>query len=170
MNKSFKGKYIPFLERLAKKLAPIFLVFLICLLKIFYGRAFSGSLSNYRIHFVIVLCIASLVGIYYTANKVRTVVNEIILSENSIRIIGQDFTSKYEDSLDINKVILEIQEEELGKNKTRFCLEIYADDKYYYLNKFNDWQYETLVAIVDEYQSQTGKMVMGMEFYELLKN
>lgn len=33
-----------------------------------------------------------------------------------------------------------MQEEALGRNKTRYCLEIYFDEKHYYLTKFNGWQ------------------------------
>lgn len=170
MNKSFKGEYISFLVRLAKRLAPAILLLIFALFKIYYGRLFSEDLANYRTHFLILLIICFLIGIYYHTDKIRTVVNEIKFSDNKIHIIGQDFTSKYEDSLEINKTMLEIQEEELGKNKTRFCLEIYSDDKYYYLNKFNDWQYSTLAEIVDEFKLKTGKTVTGMEFYSQLKN
>jgi hypothetical protein len=168
MSKSFKGKYIPFLERLAKRLAPVILLLLFVLFKIYYGRSFSGNLAHYRIYFLIFVIICLLIGIYYHTDKIRTVVNEIRFSDNKLHIIGQDFNSKYEDNLDINKVIIEIQEEELGKNKSRFCLEIYSDDKYYYLNKFNDWQYATLAEIVDEYKLITGQTVSGMEFYPQL--
>lgn len=170
MNKSFKGEYISFLVRLAKRLTPVVLLLLFALFKIYYGKAFSGDLAHYRIHFLILLAVCFLIGIYYHTDKIRTVVNEVRFSDNNIQIIGQDFTSKYEDRLDINKTMLEIQEEVLGKNKTRFCLEIYSDDKYYYLNKFNDWQYSTIAEIVDEYKLKTGKTVMGMEFYSKLKD
>ena len=169
MNKSFKGKYIPFLVRLAKRLAPVILLVIFALFKIYYGRSFSGNLANYRTHFLIFLIICFLIGIYYHTDKIRTIVNEIRFSGDNLQIIGQDFNSKYEDNLDINDIMLEIQEEELRKNKTRYCLEIYSDDKYYYLNKFNDWQYSTLAEIVDEYKIKTGKTVTGMEFYSRLK-
>lgn len=169
MNKSFKGKYIPFLVRLAKRLAPVILLVIFALFKIYYGRSLSGNLANYRTHFLIFLIICFLIGIYYHTDKIRTIVNEIKFSGDKLQIIGQDFNSKYEDNLDINNVMLEIQQEELRKNKTRYCLEIYSDDKYYYLNKFNDWQYSTLAEIVDEYKMKTGKTVTGMEFYSQLK-
>ena len=170
MNKSFKGEYIPFLRRLLKRVAPVILILIFALFKIYYGRSFSGDLANYKTHFLIFLIFCFLIGIYYHTDKIRTVVNEIIFSENKIKIVGQDFTSKYEDSLDLNKTILEIQKEELGKNKTRYCLEIYSEDKYYYLNKFNDWHYSTLAEIVDEFKMKTGKTVSGMEFYSQLKD
>jgi hypothetical protein len=170
MNKSFKGEYISFIVRLAKRLTPVILLLLFALFKIYYGRSFSGDLAIYRTHFLILIIICFLIGIYYHTDKIRTVVNELRFSENNIQIIGQDFTSRYEDSLDINKTMLGIQEEELGKNKTRFCLEIYSDDKYYYLNKFNDWKYSTLAEIIDEYKLKTGKSVTGMEFYSQLKD
>ncbi len=170
MNKSFKGEYISFIVRLAKRLAPVILLLLFALFKIYYGRSFSGNLANYRNHFLILLIICFLIGIYYHTDKIRTVVNELRFSENNIHIIGQDFTSKYEDRLDINQTMLEIQEEELGKNKIRYCLEIYSDNKYYYLNKFDDWQYATLAEIIDEYKLKTGKTIAGMEFYSQLKN
>jgi TM2 domain-containing membrane protein YozV len=170
MNKTFKGEYVSFIVRLAKRLAPVILLLLFALHKIYYGRSFSGALENYRTHFLIVLMICFLYGIYYHTDNIRTVVNELRFSENYIQIIGQDFTSKYEDKLDITTTMLEILEEELGKNKIRYCLEIYSDDKYYYLNKFNDWPYSTLAEIIDHYTLQTGKSVAGMEFYPQLKN
>lgn len=143
---------------------------LFVLFKIYYGPTFSGHLAQYRTYMLLFLAVCFLIGIYYHTDKIRTVVNEIRFSDHSIHIIGQDFTSRYEDSLDITKTILEIQEEELGRNKTRYCLEIYADEKYYYLNKFNDWEYATLAEIVDEYISKTGKSVAGMGLYSQLKS
>lgn len=169
MTKSFKGEYIPFSVRLAKRLAPVILLLLFVLFKVYYGQTFSGHLAHYRTYFLIFLAVCFLIGIYFHTNKIRTVVNEIRFTDSNIHIIGQDFTSKYEDSLDITKTMLEIQEEQLSKNKTRYCLEIYCDNKYYYLNKFNDWQYSTLAEVIDEYKLITGKSVAGMMLYSQLK-
>ena len=166
MNKSFKGEYIPFYIRLVKRLAPIILLFLIGYIKITYSQAFSG-IRNY---FYIFMIICFIIGIYYHTDKIRTIVNEVRFDENKLQIIGQDFNSKYEDNLDLSKTMIEIQLEELGKNKSRYCLEIYCDDKYYYLNKFNDWKYNTLAAIVDEFKLKTGKSVTGMDLYSKLSN
>lgn len=171
MTKSFKGEYISFYMRLIKRLVPLILTVVFVFIKIYYGRLFSGSLINYRIHFSIVLIMAFIYGVYYQMNRLRTVINEIVFSENNLQIIGEDFNSRFEDNLDLNKLIIEIQEEELGKNKVRYCLEIYCDDKYYYLNKFNDWKYSTLAEIVNEFQLRTGKNVHGSVYYpELVKD
>ena len=148
MNKSFKGEYVSFAVRLLKRIAPLFLLLLLVIFKLYYGRLAHGNFVQYRVYFLIFMSVCVLIGIYYHTDKIRTVVNEIIFSDTQLHIIGQDFTSKYEDSLDLEKLILEIQSEELGRNKTRYCLEIYADDKYYYLNKFNDWNYKTVIRIV----------------------
>ncbi len=66
--------------------------------------------------------------------------------------------------------MLEIQLEELGKNKTRLCLEIFSDEKYYYLNKFNDWKHETLIEIVDEFNLKTNNSATGMDLYSQLRD
>lgn len=171
MNKTFKGEYIPFYIRLFKRLAPLILLMVFAFFKIYYGRTFAGSLTDYRIHFSLLLIVSFLYGIYYHINRIRTVVNEICFAYDKLQIIGHDFNSKLEDSLDLNKLIIEIQEEELGKNKVRYCLGVYFDDKYYYLNKFNDWKYSTLAEIVYEYKSRTGKTVAGSQYYfELVKD
>lgn len=167
MSKSFKGKYIPFFTRLAKRMAPAIVIIIFALLKLFQGRR-AENYAPYRIYILIFLGVCFLIGLYYHIDKIRTVVNEVRISDTQIHIIGQDFSSKYEDYLDINKTSLEIQEEELGKNKTRYCLEIYCDDKYYYLNKFNDWQYATLAEVVEEFKLKSGKTVMGMQYYTQL--
>jgi len=167
MNKSFKGEYISFYTRLLKRLTPVLFLILFALFKLYFGRS-AERLADYRIYFLVFLVVCVIIGIYYHVDKIRTVVNEIKISDDKLQIIGQDFNSKYEDTLDINTTMLEIQEEELGKNKTRYCLEIYSEDKYYYLNKFNDWNYKTLAEIVDEYKLRTGKNVSGMEFYSRL--
>lgn len=169
MNKSFKGEYIPFITRLVKRLAPGILIVILALFKLYYGRS-SENLANYRPYFLIFLVICFLIGIYWHTDKIRTVVNEIKFSDDNLHIIGQDFNSKFEDKLNINTVMIEIQEEELGKNKSRYCLEIYSDDKYYYLNKFNDWQYSTLAKIVDEFKLKTGNSVSNMNLYSQLKD
>ena len=166
MNKSFKGEYIPFYIRLVKKLAPVILLMIFAFLKISYSQTFSGI----RTYFYVFGIICFIIGIYYHTDKIRTIINEIRFSDNKLQIIGQDFNSRYEDNLDLNKTMLEIQLEDFGKNKTRFCLEIYCDDKYYYLNKFNDWKYNTLVEIVDEYKLKTGNSVSGMDLYSQLSN
>ncbi len=166
MNKSFKGKYIPFYTRLIKRLVPHFLLMLYAILKITHNKSFS----DIRIYFYIVIGLAFIYGIYYQTDKIRTIVNEIQITDTTLHIIGQDFNAKYEDHLDITKTMLEIQLEELGKNKTRFCLEIFSDEKYYYLNKFNDWKYETLIEIVDEFNLKTNNSVTGMDLYSQLQN
>ncbi|MGC4039774.1 MAG: hypothetical protein QM710_02990 [Flavobacterium sp.] len=167
MSTSFKGEYVPFYIRLLKRLAPLFLIIFICLFRLHYGRS-AEKIIWFRPYFYGFIAICIPIGIYYHTNKIRTIVNEVRLSGMHFHIIGQDFYSRYEDTLDISKTILEIQQEEIGKNKTRYCIEIFSDGKYYYLNKFNDWEYKTLAAIVDEFQSKTGKIVNGMEFYDQL--
>ena len=169
MNKSFKGEYISFLTRLIKRLVPVILIVILALFKLYYKRS-SENLASYRIYFLIFLVICFLIGIYFHTDKIRTVVNEIKFFDDNLHVIGQDFSKKFIDKLDIKKVMIEIQEEELSKNKSRYCLEIYSEDKYYYLNKFNDWQYSTLVEIVDEYKLKTGKSVGNMDLYLQLKD
>ncbi|MEN9656241.1 MAG: hypothetical protein RL311_1202 [Bacteroidota bacterium] len=166
MDKSFKGNYIPFYTRLVKRLVPHFLLMLYVILKITYNKSFS----DIRIYFYIVIGLAFIYGIYYQTDKIRTIVNEIKITDTTLHIIGQDFNAKYEDHLDLTKTMLEIQLEELGKNKTRFCLEIFSDEKYYYLNKFNDWKYETLVEIVDEFNLKTNNSATGMDLYSQLRD
>ncbi len=166
MNKTFKGKYIPFYTRLVKRLVPHFLLMLYVILKITYNKSFS----DIRIYFYIVIGLAFIYGIYYQTDKIRTIVNEIQISDTTLHIIGQDFNAKYEDHLDLTKTMLEIQLEELGKNKTRLCLEIFCDEKYYYLNKFNDWKYETLVEIIDEFNLNTNNSATGMDLYSQLRD
>ena len=166
MNKSFKGNYIPFYTRLVKRLVPHFLLMLYVILKITYNKSFS----DIRIYFYIVIGLAFIYGIYYQTDKIRTIVNEIQITDTTLHIIGQDFNAKYEDHLDLTKTMLEIQLEELGKNKTRLCLEIFCDEKYYYLNKFNDWKYETLVEIVDEFNLKTNNSATGMDLYSQLRD
>ena len=166
MNKSFKGEYIPFYIRLLKRLAPVILLLLFTFMKISRNQAFA----EIQIYFYVAGVICFIIGIFYHTDKIRTIVNEIQITDNKLQIIGQDFNSRYEDTLDLNKTRLEIQLEELGKNKTRYCLEIYCDDKYYYLNKFNDWKYNTLGEIVDEYKLKTGNSVSGMDLYPQLSN
>ena len=166
MDKSFKGNYIPFYTRLVKRLVPHFLLMLYVILKITYNKSFS----DIRIYFYIVIGLAFIYGIYYQTDKIRTIVNEIQITDTTLHIIGQDFNAKYEDHLEITKTMLEIQLEELGKNKTRFCLEIFCDEKYYYLNKFNDWKYETLVEIVEEFNLKTNNSATGMDLYSQLRD
>ncbi len=170
MNKSFTGNNIPFHIRLLKRLVLFFLAFILLYIQVTYGRLSKGEWANYRIYWFIFFAICFAIGIYYQINRLRTIVNEIRFSENNLHIIGQDFNSKFEDSLVLNKVIISIQEEELGKNNVRYCLEINSEDKYYYLNKFNDWNYQTLAQIVDEYKTRTGNNISGNDYYkELIK-
>lgn len=169
MNKTFKGEYIPFIIRLVKRLIPVILIVLLALFKLYYGRS-SEHFAGYRNYYLLFLVVCFLIGIYFHTDKIRTVVNEIKFSDGSLHIIGENFNSKFEDKLNINKVMIEIQEEEISKHKSRYCLEIYSDDKYYYLNKFNDWQYSTLAEIVDEFKLQTGKPITNMDLYSQLKD
>ena len=171
MTKSFKGNYVPFYQRLLKRLAPFILLFILLYFQVTFGRLSKGEMANYRIYWLIFFAVCFAIGLFTQITRLRTIVNEIQFSENSLQIIGQDFNSRYEDKLVLEKVMIEIQEEELGKNKVRYCLEIYSDDKYYYLNKFNDWNYQTLAQIVDEYKSRTGKNISGNDYYkELVKS
>lgn len=169
MNKSFKGQNISFFIRLLKRLAPVFLILIIAYFKIFHSKTFSGDLAKYKIHFSILMIIAFFIGVYFHIDKIRTIVKEVRFIDDKFLIIGHDFNRHFEVNYDLNKMLIEIQSEELGKNKIQYCLELYYDDKFYYLNKFNDWKYSILVEIIDEYQSRTGKTVNGMEYYSELK-
>ncbi len=169
MTKSFKGVYVPFYTRLFKRLAPAIVILLLLLLKVCYSRSFNGELAAYRSYFFIFLAVCFVIGIYYHTDKIRTVTNEVRFTEGKLEILGHDFSSKFEDRLDLGKTMIEIQEDVSSKNKLRYCLEIYSEEKYYYLNKFNDWDYATLVGIVEEYESRTGKSVSGKDFYSALK-
>ncbi len=102
MNKSFKGEYIPFVKRLAKRLTPAILIVIIAVFKLYYGRS-SENLASYRTYFLIFLVICFLIGIYWHTDKIRTVVNEIKFSDNNLCIIGRDFNSKFEDKLNVIK-------------------------------------------------------------------
>lgn len=166
MNKTFKGDFVPFYLRLFKRLAPMFLVMFFLAFKVTYSHTFDG----FRNYFYVFMFVCLLIGIYFHTDKIRTIVNEVTFMDNKLEIVGQDFNSRYFDSLDLSKTLLEIQLEELGKNKTRICLELYSDDKYYYLNKFNDWDYTTLASVVDEFKLRTNKFVPGIELYSQLNN
>ena len=115
------------------------------------------------------MIIAFFIGVYFHIDKIRTIVKEVRFIDDKFLIIGHDFNRHFEVNYDLNKMVIEIQSEELGKNKIQYCLELYYDDKFYYLNKFNDWKYSILIEIIDEYQSRTGKTVNGMEYYSELK-
>ena len=166
MNKTFKGEFVPFYLRLFKRLAPVFLVFFFLGFKVTYSHTFDG----FRNYFYVFMLVCLLIGIYFHTDKIRTIVNEVTFVDNKLEIVGQDFNSRYCDSLELSKTLLEIQLEELGKNKTRICLELYSDDKYYYLNKFNDWDYTTLATVVDEFKLRTDNFVPGIELYSQLRN
>jgi hypothetical protein len=166
MNKTFKGDFVPFYLRLFKRLAPVILVFFFLGFKVTYSHTFDG----FRNYFYVFMLVCLLIGIYFHTDKIRTIVNEVTFVDRKLEIVGQDFNSRYFDSLDLSKILLEIQLEELGKNKTRICLELYSADKYYYLNKFNDWDYATLAGVVDEFKLRTDKFVPGIELYSQLNN
>lgn len=171
MTKSFSGKYTPFYLRLFKRLAPFFLFFILAYVQVTYGSLSKGGMADFRKYWLIFCAICFVIGLYHNINRLRTVINEIRFSENSLQLIGQDFNSKFEDRLVLAKVSIEIQQEESGKDKGRYCLEIYSEDKCYYLNKFNDWNYQTLAQIVDEFKARTGKNITGSEYYiELTKD
>ena len=109
MNKSFKGKFIPFFERLARRLVPNFLLLFVVLFRVYSGRIFTGRFVEYRTHFVIFFIACFCYGVYYHINQIRTVVNEVRFSDSKIHVIGNDFNSRLEDTFDINKTIIEIK-------------------------------------------------------------
>ncbi len=102
MNKTFKGKYIPFYTRLVKRLVPHFLLMLYAILKIARNKSFS----DIRIYFYIVIGLAFIYGVYYQTNKIRTIVNEIQITDTTLHIIGKILMQNTKTSLTLLKQCL----------------------------------------------------------------
>ncbi|NMH26482.1 hypothetical protein [Flavobacterium silvaticum] len=170
MEISFKGRPSSYNFRFLRSLLIIPLGFAISYLYLFQGK-FADQLSfNLKIIILVIFLITACYGIYYQSQITRTVINEVKFTNDTIELIGLDYNKFFKDIFPISDVVLEIQKEDLGKNHHRYCIEFYYDNKYYYINKFNDWSYKNLKAIVDQYKKETQKEVMGMRFYTNLTN
>ncbi|WP_218833181.1 hypothetical protein [Flavobacterium agri] len=133
----------------------------IAVLNVFYGRR-SGIFADYKIEFSVVMAIAATIGFFYHMNRIRTVVTEVQISDSKFKIFGYDFNSKFEDDLDLSKTFIEVVEEYVGKNNSVYCLEIMCEDKFYYINKSSDWNYQVLIDLINEYSLKTGKVIPSL--------
>jgi hypothetical protein len=166
MTISFNGEYVSFWTRLIKKLSPIVLILAVLFLKIKYGRTFSGNYAAYKIYFYIFGVVCFLIGLYYHIRDIRTVVTEVRIFDDKFQVLGFDFNSKFDDTLNINEILFELKEKEKTKQP---YIEIYSNDKYYYINSYSDWKKETLAKLICEYKTRSGKTIFGIEaFPELI--
>jgi hypothetical protein len=167
MTISFKGQQVSFWIRLIKKLGPIVLVLGFLFFKVKYGKTFSGDLGEYKIYFYIFGIICFLIGIYYHIRDIRTVVTEVRFIDDKFQVLGLDFNSKFEDTLKIDQTSLEIKEKEKSK---QLYIEIFSNDKYYYINNYSDWKKVTLVELINEYRNRSERTIYGIELFpELIK-
>jgi|GEM_PF-6944245 len=155
MTVSFKGEKISFWSRLLKKIAPVILVLAIFYFRITNNQNYS---DNYKLTFYILGVIAIVIGCYYHVRDIRTVVTEVRFFEDKFQVLGLDFNSKFDDTLNINETTIEIKQKEKSE---RLYLEIFSDFKYYYINSYSDWSRETLINLVKEYQKRTNKTIFG---------
>ena len=160
MKTTFKGEYVSFWIRLIKKLAPIVLLLLLVFLKVEYGKRLS-NISEYRMHIYIFMIVCFVFGLFYHIRDIRTVVTEVSFLNEKLQIRGYDFNSTFEDTLDIDKVFLDVKE----KNKSHLYIEIFSGDKYYYLNNYSDWQRQTLIAFLNEYKLKSKKIITGLDSF-----
>lgn len=86
---------------------------------------------------------------------------KVTFFDDKIEISGLDFNSSFRDILSIDETLLEIKQKE---NNERLYIEIYSNDKYYYINSYSDWNKQTMVRLIDEYKSRTDKMVFGGDY------
>lgn len=164
MTKSFKGKYVSFWERLFKKLAPIILMLLVLAFQIEYRR--KPMFADYKLYWYVFIIACFLIGLFYHIRDIRTVVTEVSFTDDNLQVSGLDFNSKFQDILNVNDTLLEIKQKE--NKESRIYIEIYSNDKYYYVNSYSDWQNETMVDLINEFNSRTTGRVTGMELFPLL--
>lgn len=157
MTKSFKGEQVSFWTRLVKKMGPIILVLVVLFFKVKYGKTFA---EDSKIYFYIFGIVCFAVGIYYHVRDIRTVVTEVRFMDKKFQVLGLDFNSKFDDTLNIDDTILEIKQKEKSE---KLYIEIFSNDKYYYINNYSDWKKETLIDIIREYKERTGKTVYGID-------
>jgi hypothetical protein len=157
MTISFKGEQVSFWIRLIKKLGPIVLVLGILFFRVKYGKTFS---EDSKIYFYIFGVICFFIGLYYHIRDIRTVVTEVKFIDDKFQVLGLDFNSKFNDSLKINDTTLEIKQKEKSE---KLYIEIYSNDKYYYINSYSDWNKETLIDIIKEYRKRTDRTVYGID-------
>ena len=163
MTTTFKGEYVSFWIRLAKKYIPLILLMVFISFKIEYGKP---MFTNYKIYWYSFIAICFIIGIYYNIRDIRTVVTEVTFVDDRILISGNDFNKKFKDNLKVDETLIEIKQKE--NNKFKIYLEIYSNDKYYYINSYSNWSNQTLVNLINEYKSKTAAKITGMEFFSRL--
>lgn len=167
MTISFKGQQVSFWIRLIKKLGPILLVLIFLFFRVKYGKAFSGDLAVFKTYFYFFGIICFLIGLYYHIRDIRTVVTEIRFFDDKFQVLGLDFNSKFEDTLEIDQTALEIKEKVKSK---KLYIEVFSNDKYYYINSYSDWEKDTLIELINEYRRRSERTIYGIEFFpELIK-
>ncbi len=170
MNTSYKGNITTFGFRFYRSILLLPLSFAAIYYFLNYRFANYDIPENYKIMLYILVLGLACYGIYYKSQRTRTVINELVFTENMLLLKGFDYNKKFEDKFSLDQILIELQQENLGKEKYRYCLELYSNDKYYYINKFNDWNYNTLKSVIDQYHLQTGRQISGMQFYTDLTN
>jgi hypothetical protein len=156
MTISFKGEQVSFWIRLIKKLGSIVLILAFLFFKVKYGKTFS---EDYKTYFYIFGIVCFIIGLYYHIRDIRTVVTEVRFFDEKLQVIGLDFNSKFNDTLNINETSLEIKQKEKSE---KLYIEIFSNDKYYYINSYSDWNTETLKNIIREYRKRTQRTVYGI--------
>ena len=157
MTLSFTGAPISFWERLIKKLGPIVLILAALFIKVKFGKTFS---EDHKIYFYAFGIVCFFIGLFYHIRDIRTVVTEVKFFDDKLQVRGLDFNSKFDDTLNINDTTLEIKQKEKSE---KIYLEVYSNDKYYYINSYSDWDKTTLVEILNEYRKRTNRTIYGIE-------
>jgi hypothetical protein len=94
-------------------------------------------------------------------------VTEVRFTDDKFQVLGLDFNSKFEDNLNIDQTSFEIKEKEKSK---QLYIEIFSNDKYYYINNYSDWKKETLAELINEYRNRSERTIYGIELFpELIK-
>lgn len=153
---TFKGEQISFWTRFLKKFTPIVLLLAFLSFRIYSNDRYS---ENHKFYFYIFIGLCFLVGLYYHVRDIRTVVTEVRIFEDKFQVLGLDFNKKFNDVLLTKETSIELKQKE---KSDKIYLEIYSNDKYYYINNYSDWDKETLVALLREFKNRTNRTIFGI--------
>lgn len=153
---TFIGKQISFWSRFLKKITPIVLLLAFLTFRIYSNERYS---ENNKFYCYIFIAVCFLVGLYYHVRDIRTVVTEVRIFDDKFQVLGQDFNKKFKDVLLIKETSIELKQKE---KSDKIYLEIYSNDKYYYINNYSDWDKETLVALLREFKNRTNRTIFGI--------
>jgi len=161
MDKTFKGTYLSFKQRLKKQLSiPLLFLLLTILFPILKKE------NPYNNQLIILIVIVFFTLCFFAIRNAKHYVNEITINDEAITFICETYNEKWENKFELKNTNLNFKRKGSRFNP-EYILKINSLDNSFEINEYNNWNYSVLIEIYKLVKSLKKEEIIWDEKYML---